>query len=215
MFSNTAGGQFTVVLCTTGDKCDHLESALRKEPDFCLQVHSDLVRAVEVAASGVCFALILEFDSITPESLAELERKKATTMPPVFVILGAHALPSRDRMGMLSAGISGFLDPQCGPDILRKAIACAREGVLWIDRLQLLALWADLLTSQDDDRFTRREASILRRIVAGLSNRAIAEELFITRDTVRWHLRCAYTKLGVHDRRQASELLRGKNWSAA
>jgi DNA-binding CsgD family transcriptional regulator len=36
--------------------------------------------------------------------------------------------------------------------------------------------------------------------MAGMDNRSIAEDLFITRETVRWHLRSAYSKLGVHDR---------------
>jgi LuxR family maltose regulon positive regulatory protein len=60
----------------------------------------------------------------------------------------------------------------------------------------------------DDPRFTRREIEILRRLAAGEDNRQIAESLFISRETVRWHLRSAYAKLGVHNRNAAASLVR-------
>jgi LuxR family maltose regulon positive regulatory protein len=40
-------------------------------------------------------------------------------------------------------------------------------------------------------------------IDAGLSNRDIAEELFLTVGTVKWHTNNIYTKLGVNSRTQA------------
>ena len=37
-----------------------------------------------------------------------------------------------------------------------------------------------------------------------MKNRAIAERLYITRDTVRWHIRSIYAKIGVQDRLSAA-----------
>ncbi len=59
----------------------------------------------------------------------------------------------------------------------------------------------------NDSRFTRREIEILRKIAAGDNNQKIADDLFVTRETVRWHLRSAYSKLGIHDRQAAAELV--------
>ncbi len=44
----------------------------------------------------------------------------------------------------------------------------------------------------------------------GLSNREIAEELVVTRKTVEWHLRNAFSKLGVQSRQGLPEALNGE-----
>ena len=40
-------------------------------------------------------------------------------------------------------------------------------------------------------------------IAGGYTNREIANALFITRETVRWHVRSIYAKLGASDREAA------------
>lgn len=50
---------------------------------------------------------------------------------------------------------------------------------------------------------SERELEVLRLVVAGLSNRDIAEELFISLNTVKWHTKNIYEKLQVHNRAQA------------
>jgi ATP/maltotriose-dependent transcriptional regulator MalT len=50
---------------------------------------------------------------------------------------------------------------------------------------------------------TEREHAVLRLLVAGLSNAAIAQELVITVGTVKRHVNSIYTKLGVTSRTQA------------
>jgi DNA-binding NarL/FixJ family response regulator len=58
---------------------------------------------------------------------------------------------------------------------------------------------------------TDRELEILRRVVAGASNSRIAAQLWITEQTVKFHLSNVYRKLGVANRTQASSyaLVRG------
>jgi DNA-binding NarL/FixJ family response regulator len=50
---------------------------------------------------------------------------------------------------------------------------------------------------------TERELDVLRRIVAGRSNKEIAADLSITEGTVKTHVNHVLDKLGVHDRTQA------------
>ncbi|MEM7336025.1 MAG: LuxR C-terminal-related transcriptional regulator [Chloroflexota bacterium] len=50
---------------------------------------------------------------------------------------------------------------------------------------------------------TEREQDVLRCLAAGLSNRAIEEKLFISKNTVRTHLKNLYGKLGVNGRHEA------------
>jgi DNA-binding NarL/FixJ family response regulator len=49
-------------------------------------------------------------------------------------------------------------------------------------------------------RLTRKQTDILRRVVDGLKNVEISEELSITEQTVKDHLTNIYEKMGVADR---------------
>jgi DNA-binding NarL/FixJ family response regulator len=50
---------------------------------------------------------------------------------------------------------------------------------------------------------TSRELEILRLILAGYTNKAIAAEIFISEKTVEFHLDNLYTKIGVRTRLMA------------
>ena len=51
--------------------------------------------------------------------------------------------------------------------------------------------------------FTRRELEVLSSLAAGKSNKEIAAEQDVAPNTVKFHLKNLYQKLGVHNRAQA------------
>jgi DNA-binding NarL/FixJ family response regulator len=53
-------------------------------------------------------------------------------------------------------------------------------------------------------KLTDRELTILRGVARGLSNQAIARELWVTEQTVKFHLTNVYRKLGVSNRTEAA-----------
>ena len=53
------------------------------------------------------------------------------------------------------------------------------------------------------DSLTKRELEILILIAAGLKNKEIAEQLVISLNTVLYHIKNIYSKLGVNKRTQA------------
>jgi LuxR family maltose regulon positive regulatory protein len=50
------------------------------------------------------------------------------------------------------------------------------------------------------EQLTRREVSILKRLESGLSNKEIAEAIFVSEGTLKWHLHNVYSKLNVKNR---------------
>jgi DNA-binding NarL/FixJ family response regulator len=61
---------------------------------------------------------------------------------------------------------------------------------------------------RDDLGITRREMEILELVALGLSNREIAEKLFVSENTVKTHCSRAFDKLGA--RRRTEAVLIGK-----
>jgi LuxR family maltose regulon positive regulatory protein len=55
---------------------------------------------------------------------------------------------------------------------------------------------------------TGRELDVLRLMVKGLKYKGIAAKLFISLNTVRFHVKAIYGKLGVNNRTQAAERAR-------
>jgi two-component system, NarL family, response regulator DevR len=60
-----------------------------------------------------------------------------------------------------------------------------------------------LATAAEESSLTGRELGILRLVAAGATNREIAQQLWITRQTVKFHLANIYRKLGVSNRTEA------------
>lgn len=59
------------------------------------------------------------------------------------------------------------------------------------------------------EKLTKREQQILQLIDCGMANAELAESLFISEQTAKWHLHNIYGKLGVHNRTGA--LARARN----
>jgi DNA-binding CsgD family transcriptional regulator len=69
-------------------------------------------------------------------------------------------------------------------------------------------------TATTHDELTPQEAQIARLARAGLSNREIGAQLFLSARTIEWHLRNIFTKLGITSRRQLPQTLPGNGRDA-
>jgi DNA-binding NarL/FixJ family response regulator len=59
----------------------------------------------------------------------------------------------------------------------------------------------------DRPTLSTREKQVLAMVVAGMSNKAIASELYLAESTVKCHLSSAFSKLGVRSRNEAADLI--------
>jgi NarL family two-component system response regulator LiaR len=82
------------------------------------------------------------------------------------------------------------------------------DGQLWFPREIISRVLKGLLIEEDLNRLTSREIEIVRLVGSGLNNQEIADKLFISRETVRWHVRALHAKLGTKDRDSLREYVR-------
>ena len=93
-------------------------------------------------------------------------------------------------------GCAGVLPLDAADVTLRRAMRAILEGELWLPRRVLSKLALVSTRAEGGPVLTKRETEILAMIDLGFSNRQIADQLFISRETVRWHLRSLYSKHG-------------------
>ena len=99
----------------------------------------------------------------------------------------------------LKAGAHGYLLKSTPPGELVRAIRLVHQGKKRIPP-EVAAQVAEYVS---DDELTPREVDVLRLVAEGNGNREIAERLFISKETVKGHVRNAMGKLGAVDRTQA------------
>ncbi len=99
----------------------------------------------------------------------------------------------------LAAGIRGV---HHGESLLSPTVAT--KLLLEFNQLSRRASAPEAIPGLERPRLTTRELDILQRVAQGRLNREIAEELVISENTVRSHIRNILEKLHVHSRMEAA-----------
>jgi DNA-binding NarL/FixJ family response regulator len=102
-----------------------------------------------------------------------------------------------------NAGVSAYVLKSAHPDDLKSAIRQAFEPSLYFppDGRSSTEMSFE---SPDEVGLTRRELEILRIVAEGHSNAELAKMLWVTEQTVKFHLSNIYRKLNVANRTEAS-----------
>jgi two-component system nitrate/nitrite response regulator NarL len=136
------------------------------------------------------------------------------------IVALAIAETEEDIVECAKAGVSGYVTRSASVADLVTTVESVSRGELVCSPRVAAALFrrAGALTSQPAaplQRLTRREAEILRLVEMGLSNKQIAQHLFVELATVKNHLHNIFEKLQVHTRGQAAMIARTavQQWS--
>ena len=115
-----------------------------------------------------------------------------------------------DIVEMVAAGASGYVLKDVDPASLARSIQDAHAGQFQLDdaltRRVIVRLGSALKRSRRPlaEPLTERETQIVRMVVEGMSNKAIANRLGLGEGTIKSHLRNIYRKLQVRTRAEAA-----------
>lgn len=99
----------------------------------------------------------------------------------------------------LEAGARGYMLKSMPPKDLVDVIRQVHAGKKRVPT----ELAAQLAEHMSDEALTEREIDVLRHVAGGNRNRDIGEQLFISEETVKVHVKHIMEKLGASDRTQA------------
>jgi DNA-binding NarL/FixJ family response regulator len=180
-----------VVVGEAGDGAEVIEMVPRLHPDIVL---------LDLAMPRVAGMEALRELSASPAS-------SETARAPKIVLLTV-AIEKKQIVEALQLGAHGIVLKDAAAELLIKALHVVIDGQYWVGRelvgdlvqyLRRIAPQAPV-KAEEAPLLTRRERQILSTIVAGMTNREIAERFAISEDTVKHHLSRIFDKVGVSHR---------------
>jgi DNA-binding NarL/FixJ family response regulator len=115
------------------------------------------------------------------------------------VILSAFADEAAVRVAF-RRGAHAFISKAVDPRDIASALRMTVQGTAFHAPLDI----DEQNGAETVEGLTQRELGVLKAVAAGLSNKAISEQLWVTEHTVKFHLTNVFRKLGVTNRTEAA-----------
>ncbi|MGA2533221.1 MAG: response regulator transcription factor [Candidatus Aminicenantales bacterium] len=125
-----------------------------------------------------------------------------------LLLLGS--IPAHEEIvNLINAGARGYFDLNDSSTQLPEAVHGIHKGEIWLPRDKMSSIMDRIISvvgrdlkEKTLDQLTPTEFQVLRLIGQGKSNDEIAELMFISKNTVRSHIKSIYAKLDTHSRLQ-------------
>jgi RNA polymerase sigma factor (sigma-70 family) len=189
-----------------------LDLVLSEEPDIkVVGEAADGIEAVHRAEEMAPDVVVM--DVRMPRSTGiEAARRIRERLPDTKVIMLTVSDSEEDLYAAVKAGASGYLLKEISIEELADAVRAVARGHSLISPSMASKLLTEFnaLVQQAEERhrsflpsLTDRELDVLKLVAKGLSNREISEELYISENTVKNHVRNILEKLHLHSRMEA------------
>lgn len=187
-----------------------LTSALR---DAGFDVVGEAESAEEAVAKAESLLPELVLLDVLMPGLSGLEvvEKLTAVSPGSQVILLTGSESEEDLLSAIKAGARGYIIKDMPfPQLVDSISAITKGGAVVSSQMagKLFDVTRQLLRHQEllaarKPTLTGREIEVLQLVARGLTSRSIGEQLFISENTVKNHIRNILDKLGLHSRNEA------------
>lgn len=199
-------GISTMVVSGQRTFADALAVRLRAEPDMTvIAVAQSADAARRVLIGRQVDVLLLDRELPGDAALQLCAEASAAESGPRILILSEDAEPSR-IVAAVRAGATGWAGKAESVDHLLQVIRRVANGETWLPPAQLGGVLRLLMHGDDEPSgeanllatLTPREQEVLSLLIRGAGRKEVAEQLHLSANTVRTHLRSLMTKLGAH-----------------
>jgi len=189
---------------------DHNALVLAGLRSLC-QAEADL-RVVGTAADGEALCQVVERlrpdVAVVETKLPRLDglsclRHIGAVCPMTKVLMLTDEADSQMLHAFIRAGADGLLLKSDPPSQTIQGVREVMAGALVLPAAARRWLAGGALSSRRDP-LSMRESEVLALVAQGLSNRQVAEKLFVSENTVKFHLQNVFQRLEVANRTQAS-----------
>jgi DNA-binding NarL/FixJ family response regulator len=192
-----------------------IRAGLRRSGEFNLVGHADgVIPSAQQIASVEPDAILLDDMDQSDRALA-LIREIRAEHPDIAVILLSMRMDPDWLHRALSSGAIAAISKASHPLALGTLVRATLNGHI-VHRLAAAAgpeRQTDAVA--DDLPLTTREVEILQLVASGFTNSEVARKLWVTEQTVKFHLRNVYRKLDVANRTEASHFAHVKGLMGA
>jgi DNA-binding NarL/FixJ family response regulator len=166
---------------------------------------TDPVEALELVAEHRPDILLADYGS-TDGNLDAVEcvRKAQERHPELKTVVLSATAESQQIASAFAAGASVYCVKTAAKDDLMAGIRQAFEASIYLAHSATAPAPRESATPLDAPELTRRELEILQLVAEGHSNSQLARMLWVTEQTVKFHLSNIYRKLNVANRTEAS-----------
>lgn len=180
-----------------------LRHLLEARAGLCVYEVGDATSAVSLVRELPADILLLGLNSSRGPSLEILQELSAHSARTIVL---TDRIDSPDVTSALQLGARAVLAKDSAPDVLFTCIQSVMAGHFWIGQEAAAGAMPELRKLEAARRqskvfgLTRREIEIVRAVVAGCTNKEIAERSSISENTVKSHLTHIFNKIGASNR---------------
>jgi DNA-binding NarL/FixJ family response regulator len=166
---------------------------------------TDPMEALELVAEHRPDILLADYGA-TDGNLDAVDcvRKAQERHPELKTVVLSATAESQQIASAFAAGASVYCVKTAAKDDLMAGIRQAFEASIYLAHSAAAPTARESVTALEAPELTRREVEILQLVAEGHSNSQLARMLWVTEQTVKFHLSNIYRKLNVANRTEAS-----------
>jgi len=190
-----------------------LASIIKAEPDIEVVGFAGSVKeTIDVAKETTPDIILMDFN-LPDGTGAEATERVLSTSPDCKIVVLTISEEDADLFSAIRNGAKGFLLKSINPSNLVSAVRSVYKGESALSRSMTLRLMDEMARSKDVvtrprdpklAKLTSREMDVLYHLASGMTNQEIGTQLFLSENTIKYHVRLILEKLEVSDRKQAA-----------
>jgi len=189
-----------------------LAGIICQEADFeVVGMVGSLQEAVEISLRLNPDIILMDFN-LPDGTGAEATQKILQDCPDCKIVFMTMSERDEDLLAAIRSGAVGYLLKNMTPSKLVAALRAVQQGESALSGSMTLKVMKELSRTQANEslrdpaigKLTHREKEVLTEIATGKSNQEISKQLFISENTVKYHVHSILEKLNLEDRKDAA-----------